>query len=162
MSKTATRSVARLPHLMSRRISQAIEIEATPSAVWATLTDLASFPSWNPFMLKVDGELRAGARLVVTIQPPGRGVSTFRPTVLTVEPGRELRWLGRFLVPGLFDGEHSFRLEAIRGGTRVTQAERFSGVLVALSRHALDSTEVGFKRMNEALKVRAEQVQGNR
>ena len=145
---------------MSRRISHTVEIDASPPAVWATLTDLESFPNWNPFMLKIDGELRTGARLAVTIQPPGHRASTFRPTVLAVEPGRELRWLGRFLIPGLFDGEHSFRLEAIPRGTRMTQAERFSGILVALSRRALSSTEAGFQLMNEALKTRAEQLQG--
>ena len=144
---------------MSRRISHAIEIEASPAAVWTTLTDLGSFPAWNPFILKIDGELRTGARLAVTIQPSGHRASTFRPTVLAVEPERELRWLGRFLIPGLFDGEHSFRLEGIPRGTRLTQAERFSGILVWLSRRALDSTESGFQRMNEAVKARAEQVQ---
>ena len=37
---------------------------------------------------------------------------TFKPTVLAVHPERELRWLGRFILPGLFDGEHSFRIES--------------------------------------------------
>lgn len=146
---------------MSREISQAIEIDASPAVVWATLTDVVEFPRWNPFMLKVDGQLRPAARLAVTIQPPGRRASTFRPTVLAVEPERELRWLGRFVIPGLFDGEHSFRLEVIDGGTRLTQAERFSGALVALFGRALDSTETGFQQMNAALKARAENTEGN-
>ena len=47
---------------MSRRISHAIEIEATPAAVWTILTDLESLPTWNPFILKIDGELRTGVR----------------------------------------------------------------------------------------------------
>jgi hypothetical protein len=146
---------------MSRRVSHAIEIDGSPAAVWATLTDLDSFPSWNPFMLKVEGDLRVGGRLAVTIQPPGRRASTFRPTVLAVEPERELRWLGRILIPGLFDGEHRFLLEAVPGGTRLTQAERFSGILVAPLKRSLDGTELGFRAMNEALKARAEQVKGN-
>ena len=40
---------------------------------------------------------------------------TFRPEVLRCEPGRELRWLGHFLVPGLFDGEHAHLLEGLFG-----------------------------------------------
>ena len=142
---------------MSRRICHAIEVDAPPATVWGTLTDLASFPSWNPFMIRAHGELRVGARLAVTIQPPGRQPISIRPKLLAVEPERELRWLGRFLIPGLFDGEHSFRLEAADGGTRLTQSERFSGLLVTPFMRMLERTEAGFQQMNIALKTRVEQ-----
>lgn len=84
---------------------------------------------------------------------------TFKPTVLAAEPGKELRWLGRFLVPGLFDGEHSFHLEELpHGRTRFTQAERFAGLLVGLSRGTLAKTRDGFEQMNVALKQRVEEA----
>jgi hypothetical protein len=77
--------------------------------------------------------------------------------VLAAEPGRELRWLGRFLVPGLMDGEHAFRIEPIAGGrSRFTQSERFSGILVAFLKGTLRKTELGFEQMNGALKQRVE------
>jgi hypothetical protein len=148
---------------MPREISHTIEISASPDEVWSVLTDTASFPSWNPFMRKLEGELTVGAKLLVVIQPPGRRRSTFRPTVLTVAPARELRWLGRLLIPGLFDGEHSLRLEPTpNGGTRFTQTEKFSGILVAPFKGTLDSTDTGFQQMNEALKARVEDGQGPR
>jgi hypothetical protein len=82
---------------------------------------------------------------------------SFKPTVLNMEDERELRWLGRFLFRGLFDGEHILRLEALGdGGTRFTQAERFSGILVRAFGSTLDNTELGFEQMNRALKARAE------
>lgn len=91
--------------------------------------------------------------------PPGGRAMTFKPTVLAAEAGRELRWLSRFLVPGLFDGEHSFQLEELPGGrTRLIQAERFRGLLVGLSGGTLDKTRLGFEQMNRALKQRAEAV----
>ena len=144
---------------MSRRISHAIKIEASPAAVWTTLTDLESFPAWNPFILKIDGELRTGARLAVTIQPSGHRASTFRPTVLAVEPERELRWLGRFLIPGLFDGEHSFIVEPHGPDrARFVQHETFTGLLVPLVLRGMRSNiRRGFEEMNLALKARAEQ-----
>ena len=146
---------------MPREITDTIEINARPDQVWSVLTDTASFPSWNPFIRKLEGELTVGAKLRVVIRPPGRRQSTFRPTVLIVAPTRELRWLGRLLIPGLFDGEHSLRLEPTpNGGTRFTQAEKFSGVLVAPFKGMLDSTATGFRQMNEALKARAEDGQG--
>jgi uncharacterized protein YndB with AHSA1/START domain len=56
-------------------ISHEIEIDASPEAVWAVLVDTASYPEWNPFVRKLDGELREGARLEVRIAPPGGGAS---------------------------------------------------------------------------------------
>ena len=52
---------------------------------------------------------------------------------LASERSEELRWLGHLGVPGLFDGEHRFRIEPL--GTdrvRFVQEERFSGLLAPL------------------------------
>ena len=77
--------------------------------------------------------------------------------MLKAEPPHELRWLGRLLLPGVFDGEHIFSIEpSSEGGSRFVQRERFSGVLVPLVGGMLRKTEQGFMAMNEALKQRAE------
>jgi hypothetical protein len=82
----------------------------------------------------------------------------FKPTVLSVRPERELRWLGHLFVPGIFDGEHYFLLEPIgEQRTRLTQGEKFSGVLVGLLSGMLSATKAGFQAMNMALKLQAEQ-----
>lgn len=134
-----------------------IEIDAPPETVWAVLADTARYPEWNPFIRRLSGELREGARLEAEIAPPGGRAMTFKPTVLAAEPARELRWLGRLLLPGLFDGEHAFRIEPVAGGrTRFTQTERFSGILVRPLRKSLAKTQAGFEQMNEALKRRVE------
>jgi hypothetical protein len=125
--------------------------------VWEVLTDFPAYPGWNPFIRSVEGEPTPGAELRVRIQPPGGREMSFKPTVLAAEPGRELRWLGRFLLPGVLDGEHSFRIEPIGDGrVRFVQAERFSGVLVRFLGSTLERTQRGFEEMNEALKGRAE------
>ena len=112
--------------------------------MWAQLTDTAGYGEWNPFLRRVSGELREGARLVVDITPPGGRAMTFKPTVLSADAERELRWLGRLGVPGIFDGEHSFRLERLAdGGTRFVQAERFRGVFVGLFGATLEKTRLG-------------------
>ena len=82
---------------------------------------------------------------------------TFKPTVLEVAPARKLRWLGRFLIPGLLDGEHSFELQPLDGNrTLLIQSEHFSGILVRPLNKTLDKTERGFASMNTALKSRVE------
>jgi len=136
-----------------------IEIQASAERVWQLLTDFASFPEWNPFIRWAKGEAKTSARLEVHIQPSGASGMTFKPIVLKAEPKHELRWLGRLLLPGLFDGEHIFTIETL-GANRVrfTQREVFTGLLVPLLARSLDSnTRRGFEEMNQALKARAEQ-----
>ena len=88
-----------------KELRSEIEIEAPTERVWRVLTDFAAYPEWNPFIRRVSGRAEVGERLVVHMQPSGTRGMTFRPTVMKVEPGRELRWLGHLLVPGIFDGE---------------------------------------------------------
>ncbi|MDY0094651.1 MAG: SRPBCC domain-containing protein [Candidatus Vecturithrix sp.] len=135
-----------------------IEIQTTAKRVWHILTDFASFPQWNPFIRQAKGEIKTGARLELHIQPFGSRGMTFRPTVLNVEPERELRWIGHLFIPGLFDGEHSFTIETIGENLiRFTQREIFTGFLVPLFTRSLDmGTRRGFEEMNQALKTRAE------
>ena len=93
------------------------------------------------------------------IAPPGGRALTYKVTVLTVDAGRELRWVDRFVRRGVFDGEHSFRIEPLgEGRCRFVQSERFSGVLAGILNSARKRTALGFEQMNDALKERAEQV----
>ena len=85
-----------------RTIETAIEIGASPARVWQILTDFPGYSKWNPFMTSISGPLKVGQNIAVRIQPPGKRAMTFKPTLLVVEPERELRWKGNILVPGLF------------------------------------------------------------
>ena len=140
-----------------RTLEQSIEIDAPPAAVWSILADTSAYPEWNPFMSKLDGDLHPGGTLDVRIKPPNARPMSFKPTVLTAEREQELRWIGHFIVRGLLDGEHSFRIEPLGDGrSRFIQSERFSGLLVRFVKSTLDKTELGFAEMNAALKERAE------
>jgi hypothetical protein len=135
------------------------DIAAPAQAVWAELSAVATYPEWNPFITTLEGELVAGGRLKVRIVAPGGRPMTFRPTVTEVVEGKRLEWLGRLVVPGVFDGRHSFLLEDLGGGsTRLTQAEEFSGILVPLTRTIVERTHAGFEAMNNALRLRAEKA----
>ena len=83
---------------------------------------------------------------------------TFEPEVTEVEPCSVFEWLGRLVVPGVFDGRHRFELRPTSsGGTTVRHSEYFSGVLVRFMRSSLDTnTRAGFEAMNGALKARSE------
>jgi hypothetical protein len=160
-------------------IDTAIDIDAPAATVWAALADFGAYPEWNP-RSRITGVAAPGERLVVAPGPEAEGMPTFRPRVLAAGPvgkqhdalvegddplaaadsGRsfELRWLGHLWVRGLFDGEHSFRVEPVdERRARLTQSESFSGLLAGLLlRRYGAETEAGFHAVNEALKTRAE------
>ncbi len=134
-----------------------IDIHATPAQIWRVLTDFASYPEWNPFIRQIEGEVVAGERLRIRIQPPGQGAMRFTPRLVEVAPEQSLRWLGHWLVPGLLDGEHHFELlPQGPGTTRLVHSETFSGLIVGLLRRRLAHTRQGFEAMNHSLKTRAE------
>jgi hypothetical protein len=82
---------------------------------------------------------------------------TFKPTVITSDANRELVWLGRLGVRGVFDGEHHLELHPGEdGSTKFVQREEFNGLLVPLLGGGLEKTRRGFEAMNAALKLRAE------
>jgi len=135
-----------------------IDINASGERVWRVLTDFGAYGEWNPFITSISGQVKQGARLKVRVQPPGGRGMTFRPTVLAADPNRELRWVGRLLLPGIFEGEHAFLITPLENGrVRLRQQETFRGLLVPLLRRLLDGqTRAGFEAMNRALKERAE------
>src|SRR5215204_353462 len=141
-----------------KELHSQIEIDAGQERVWGILTDFASYPQWNPFTRRISGEPKVGERLDVRLEPPdSRGIS-LRPTVLSAEPNRKLRWLGHLFVPGLFDGEHSLSIQPLaENRVRFIQSEMFKGVLVPLFARSLDKNTLrGFEEMNGALKERVE------
>jgi hypothetical protein len=143
-----------VPH----EITTTVSIAAPAQRVWSVLLDFARYPEWNPFIRSIEGTPSEGSALKVRIQSPGGKAMTFAPVVLLNAAGRELRWKGKLVLRGLFDGEHYFRLApGGAGSTAFTHGERFTGLLVPLLRSALDrDTRPGFEAMNRALKQRAE------
>jgi hypothetical protein len=143
---------------MAKEIKTTIEIDASVSTIWAVLTDFGRYSEWNPFIRSIRGQAKQGERLEIFIQPPGGNGMTFRPVILALQPEHELRWIGRIMVPGIFDGEHQFQLEPMgERRTRLIHGEVFSGLLVPLLWQNLDTqTRQGFEEMNNALKNRVE------
>ncbi len=136
-----------------KTISTTIDIDADATAIWNVLTDFPSHADWDPFFFSVAGEPSVGASLSIRARKPdGSAGMGFTPTVLEVEPARLLRWKGKLLFGGLFDGEHCFELIPIDGGaTRLLHGEHFSGMLIPLMGKLLADTEAGFHAFNQAL-----------
>ena len=145
-----------------KQIEIEIYINASCKTVWSILTDFERYAEWNPFIQKVNGKAQAGAKLDILIVPPGKKGVRFQPTVKSADENKVLSWLGHTLLPGIFNGQHSFILTENNNGCLLVQKEVFSGLLAPLLFFLIkNSTEDGFKQMNAALKHRAEQIQGS-
>jgi len=144
-----------------KEIYTEIEIYAPARVVWDILTDFDNFPKWNPFIKEISGNPQEGSQIEVFIKPPNSNRMKFKPEILEYKSEEELRWLGKLLIPGLFDGEHSLSITAkTENKVLFIQKEKFSGLFVPFFSGTLNDTESGFKLMNEALKREAEKRMG--
>ncbi len=144
---------------MAKEIKSTILIHTSTEKVWSVLTNFEAYPQWNPFIKSIKGKVKVGNIITARIEPPQAKGMTFKPKVLVFDTNKEFRWMGHFLVPGLFDGEHIFELiDNGNNTTRFNQNEKFKGILVPLFKKMLDVNTVnGFNQMNEALKNIAEE-----
>ena len=144
---------------ITKEINTQITIKSTPSYVWIHLTNFQEYPDWNPFIKEIAGEAIEGTQLDVVINPPDGDPMSFTPELLVVKEDEELRWIGQLLLPGLFDGEHYFKIQRIsEEEVLFLHGEEFTGILALLFWGSVEpGTKKGFQLMNEALKKRVEE-----
>jgi hypothetical protein len=142
-----------------REIYTEIEIHASAEKTWEILMNFELYPDWNPFIKKISGKAEAGQKIEVFMQLPGGKSMTFKPEVREINPNQEFKWLGHLFIPGLFDGEHTFKIESLsENKIRFIHKEKLKGILVPLLWRSLNSpTKNGFEGMNRALKSIAEE-----
>ena len=135
-----------------------ITIQSSPETVWDILMDFEKYPDWNPFIRSIRGPAGIGTKLEVVLKLEGRKPATFKPKVLANQPHEEFRWLGKLLLPGIFNGEHILLIKAeSKGCVKFVQQEYFRGIFAsAILRRIGEATRQGFEAMNRALKERAE------
>lgn len=143
-----------------KTIETNIVIDSTPEKIWDVLTNFEEYELWNPFMTKVVGNAILGSKIEVNIKTISGKNRSYYPIITKCEINKELRWKGKSFLPGVFDGERVFVLEKSDDDkVSFSHKEIFSGLGVKLVGNKLDENlREGFVRMNEALKVRAENL----
>jgi hypothetical protein len=140
-------------------IHTTIDIAAPPAVVWEVLTDLDAYSEWNPFITNAQGIARESEELSIELTPPGGRTTRMKPIVTVADERHTFEWLGSVGMAGIFDGRHRFELEPTEAGTRLIQAEAFTGILARMVLRLIRArTESGFVDMNEALGSRSEQL----
>ena len=97
-------------------------IDAPADAVFAVLADFAAYDEWNPMCRRMRGRCAVGEKIGFTVKV-GPLIVPLTAEVVTVEPGKRLRWVGPALklARRALSGEHYFELTA--QGARRTQLE---------------------------------------
>lgn len=138
-----------------------IDIAAPARRVWEVLTGFPAYSEWNPYLVRIEGEARAGAEIMVTSRPGGDGPEMTQPIlVVSVDPLHAMRWEGGLPDRSQFLGDHWFELQPTAdGATRLHHYEHFSGALAdaIIGQHG-DRIRTSFELFNTALKARAEQL----
>lgn len=135
-----------------------MDIDSSPEKVWQVLTDFGHYRDWNPFIRDITGKLNEGSRLEIQISTSTKKTRKYRPVLTKIEPNREMRWLGKAFLPGLFDGEHILTLQRLENNqVRLVHREIFRGIGVSLAGSRLDfEIRRKFEEMNSALKKKIE------
>jgi uncharacterized protein YndB with AHSA1/START domain len=128
-----------------------LQIAADPQTVFAVLSAIDQWPSWNPDIKSVTlhGPVQPGTGFRWKSGP-----STLTSTLQVVDPPNEVAWTGRTM--GI-EAVHVFRFQANDGGTLARSEESWEGLLARLlkgySRRSLDKA---IRRVLSHLKVEAE------
>ena len=132
------------------RTSVSVAINAPPALVWAVLSDIAGWPSWQPDI-----------QHAVVVEPVGAGTrfhwttpgSTIHSRIVLFEPGHRLAWIGDLL---MFRAIHVWTLGRLpNGDTEVSTAETLSGWPIALF-YSSDDLRQADRRWLDALRLETE------
>lgn len=136
-----------------KAFSTAIQIQATPQAVWTVLTDGAHWAEWNPTVDRVEGTIAAGGKVSVYVKlSPGRA---FPVRVSAFEPPHRMVWTGGMPL-GLFKGERIYTLTPHAAGVAFAMRETFSGPMAPLITRSIPDMQPAFDQFAAALKRRCE------
>jgi len=133
--------------------ASSIVIHTSPERVWAVLTDINGWASWQNdiFKPKLNDDLVSGSTFVWTT-----GGVKIRSTLHTVEPHRAFGWTGK--APGTF-AIHNWTLAAHEEATLVSVEESMEGFLVRLFKNPFrKNLEKGMNTWLQLLKQACEGV----
>jgi hypothetical protein len=155
---------AHVAHVYATRV----EIAAPAEQVWAVLTDLDAYPSWNPFTVRIETSYVVGTPITLHVDfdraasSPGVDGAKPRRQVETLRrwaPGEELAWDMTIGPAWFFRAQRSQRVEPL-GPTRsrYVSEDAFAGAFSPVV-EALYGAKVqrGFDAMGAALARRVTQ-----
>lgn len=136
------------------------DIHASKDKLWQILTDASGYPRWDPGVLRIEGTIAPGNKVIAfTRRDPKRA---FPARVSEFVPQQRMTWKGGMPL-GLFKGVRTFTLnEQKNGSIAFTLCEEFSGLLLPLIASSIPDQTKAFEDFVAGLKAFAEQAEENR
>lgn len=134
--------------------SATINIKAPKETIWKILTDASNYPAWDPGVIRIEGTIGAGKKVVAYNKiNPNRA---FPAKVTEFMPGQRMAWTGGMPF-GLFKGVRTFTLIPKGDGTvDFTLREEFSGPLLILIGGSIPDMTKSFQDSVAGLKAYVE------
>lgn len=130
------------------------KIAAAPQKIWDILVDTASYPEWDPGMVRIEGRLALGEKVkFYTKFSPDQA---FPVKVTAFEPGKKMVLTGGMPL-GLFKSQRTHTLTPGEDGQTTFHTEEiFSGLLLPIFGRSLPDLTASFEAFAAGLKERAE------
>jgi hypothetical protein len=142
---------------MRFKLEHRIGVKASPSEVWALISDLEGWKAWNPIHPEVSGELRFGARLIVTEALPGQAPDVITPEVIDWVPDSHIHWRDK-TAGGLVRRLRYLEIQTLsETGCIFSNGEIYDGLGTRfISRPMRQALQRGFTELGEAVKTTVE------
>jgi hypothetical protein len=152
--KTREPKVSQSRSTFAIECSVEVNIRAGADRIWTLLTDAQGFPRWNSTVSGIEGQIREGERLRISVPGTDR---KFTPSVSGVVPNERMTWTGGFAP--MFQGVRTFELRpSSDGSTDFAMKERFAGLMLPLAKASLPDFGPIFERYANDLRRESERI----
>ena len=95
--------------MFSHHVHTTIDINATPEAVWAEVTNFSAYNDWNPMLQNVDLQLEVGSPVKFEVLMGKTKRMKLTAKVTQVDAPNELDWTGGSIFA--VSGKHYFKVK---------------------------------------------------
>ncbi len=139
-----------------KEFSASTTIHASPETIWRILTDAPNYPAWDPWVIRIEGSIAPGQRIVAYNKiNPNRA---FPARVSAFQARQRMTWTGGMPL-GLFTGTRTFALVPRaddKSAVDFTLREVYSGLLLPLFAGSIPDLTQSFADFVKGLKQYAE------
>lgn len=136
----------------NKSVHDEILIDANPEKIWSVLTNTDEYPTWNPVMELIEGEVKTGQKVKYRFtQSPGKSYD-IATTVAMVAPNKMLNQKGG--MPFILSFNHKYTLHEEGSQTRLIIHEDYKGIGVNFWNPK--DVEKAYQHLNQAIKHKVE------
>ncbi len=140
--------------MFSRETSISVDIQASPSIVWALLTNASDFARWNSTIISLEGDIKAGGS--VKLKSTLDESRVFNLKVKEFEPERRLAW-------GDNMGTRTYTLQSgVGDSVTFSMNEKIGGPIFPLFARFIPPFDESFEQFAADLKKEAETIQNSK